>query len=290
MWSKGANILLALLCMCGAALFYTKVMQGFSLQEIRSSIPLDYAPLELSLEREEEIKQALAQPYRYLAKGCQFYVFESSDGKYIIKFLKYKHLRKEPFVALTCLPLPDIWRGACMTKIACRQQRLDKLFSSIKIAYDDLPMETGLLFYHFNRSPFLQGKLEIRDPLGLRYKIDLDAYDYLIQKKANSVKSCFENSDNRPDEIRKRIGQLIEIVEVQCSKGIINTDRAFVQNVGFSPDETRALLIDIGQFVKEEGIKDEKSIAEERGRRLRSLRGWMERHFPHLLPYVDERL
>ncbi|MFA6502366.1 MAG: hypothetical protein WCT85_06225, partial [Parachlamydiales bacterium] len=37
----------------------------------------------------DEIDEVFNQNYKYLSKGCQTYVFESEDGNYVIKFIRY---------------------------------------------------------------------------------------------------------------------------------------------------------------------------------------------------------
>ncbi|MCB1084591.1 MAG: hypothetical protein KDK60_00655, partial [Chlamydiia bacterium] len=54
-----------------------------------------------------ETLQALKQPYHYLGKGSQSFVFLSEDKKYVIKFFKHQRWRLPSMIE--ALPLPRVW-------------------------------------------------------------------------------------------------------------------------------------------------------------------------------------
>ena len=82
--------------------FCQKKTKGFCLQKIFSKTPLlekepFFSPSELS-----NIQSVLSQPYFFLKKGQQCYVFVSQDQKYILKFLKWSQI--EPSFLEKALP------------------------------------------------------------------------------------------------------------------------------------------------------------------------------------------
>src|SRR5437868_3279127 len=85
--SSLSKILLSLLLLYGVERFCHKQTDGFSIYNISSN---------LSFREEWEIPQEtteakiiLAQPFYYLGKGAQSYVFESEDGNFVLKFFRH---------------------------------------------------------------------------------------------------------------------------------------------------------------------------------------------------------
>src|SRR5579872_1148087 len=69
---------------------------GFSLSLIEGPLPLkemdriDWDPV--------SIEQALSQPFHYLGKGRQSFVFASEDGKWVLKFFNQKYFQDPWYV------------------------------------------------------------------------------------------------------------------------------------------------------------------------------------------------
>src|ERR1700722_581245 len=80
---------------------YYRWTDDFRIANITHDIP--YHPeWDTSLSHEElaQLKSILDQPFTYIGKGAQAYAFASEDGKYVLKFFKFKHLRPNTFLAL----------------------------------------------------------------------------------------------------------------------------------------------------------------------------------------------
>ena len=262
---------------------YNQVTDGFSLRQMTSSLPTcPQFEVGLSPEKTACLQAMLDQSFHYIGKGCQFYVFASEDNKFVIKFLKHKHLR--PFTWLNSLPMPQKLRQLSDAKIERRKQRVERLFSSCKLAYEKMPEETGLLSIHLNRIPTLTKQIVLIDKLGCKHAIELDEYEYVIQKKAVLVQDVFSHIEE--SEVVGKVQLLVDLVLSRCQKGICDRDRSFVQNVAFSPEEDKALFIDIGQFYEDSDMFLEESQAKDLTKRLGNLRFWTERHFPQLAPHI----
>lgn len=269
----------------GAIYTYNRVTDGFSVRQMTSSLPTcPQFQVELTEAKKNIIQKQLSQPFHYIGKGCQFYAFESEDGKYVLKFLKHKHLR--PFTWLNSIPMPGRLRERSNAKIAHRRVRVENLFSSCKLAYEEMADETGLLFIHLNRVPALEMEICLIDKLGLKHRISLDQYEYVVQKKGVTVKEAFAAVQSE-EQLRNLVAQLMQIVIARCEKGIADRDRSFVQNVAFYPKENRAFFIDTGQFYKCADVLDKEVRAQDLQKRIANLRYWMERYFPEHLHTLD---
>lgn len=242
---------------------FNRLTDGFSLSQMRSQIPVRLAcsSPELSYAQIENLKEIFNQPFRYLGKGCQFYAFGSADGRYVLKFLKQKHLRQiVPFQKRTN---------------ECREERVKRLFSSVQLAYHEMPLESGLLYIHLNREPVLEVNVTLIDKLGIHHKVALDDYECILQERGLPVKELFMQPLTN-EEVWARVGQLEALVRARCGKGIRDRDRSFAQNVVFAQDEDRAFFADVGQFYKDATILDSDEQARDLALRLANLRHFVK--------------
>ncbi|MFZ0565071.1 MAG: hypothetical protein WAM28_02650 [Chlamydiales bacterium] len=281
-------ILIALIAW-GGIYTYNRATDGFSLYQISSSLPIEahIASEPLTPEKKQTLKKILDQPFTYLGKGCQFYVFGSEDGEYVIKLLKQKHLR--PFSWLNKIPMPKKIRTLSNEKIQRRKSRVKNLFSSCQLAFNEMAEETGLIFIHLNRFPALEQTVTLIDKLERHHTIEIDDHEFVLQKRAITVKDVFLKLQ-KEEEVRDKIAQLVGLVQARCQKGICDRDRSFVQNVAFCIDGSQAVFVDIGQFYKDDSILQKEKQKEDVKRRLGNLRHWAARHFPDFVCYVDEQI
>ncbi len=283
---------LALLIMVGIIFAYNKATDGFSVREISSNLSFD-PEREISLPEaplQAELSELFSQPFRYVGKGCQFYAFESRDQKYILKFFKHKHLR--PLEWVNRLPIPSYFQETLHNKIAKREERISKLFSSCKLAYTELSSETGVIFLHLNRTPTVNCIITIYDKLGVKHRVDLNKVEFILQKKVTPAEVTFAELGSTRDKeaLRERVRELATAILARCDKGIRDQDSAIVQNLGFNQLENKAVFIDIGQFIKDASIKEEEGKALELKTRLSNLRLWMEERYPDLVEYLEDEI
>lgn len=273
--------------LCFGYLYYLKLTDGFSIHQMSSSLPAcPQYTIPLDEAHKRTLQKILDQNFTYMGKGCQFYAFESDDQKYVIKFLKHKHLR--PFSWLNRIPMPHKLREVADAKIARRKLRVERLFSSCKLAFQKMPEETGLVYIHLDRSPALEKTITLADKLGIKHQILVDMHEFILQKKAVTVKEAFASLSK--EEIQIKIQQLVDLVMSRCEKGISDRDRSFVQNVAFTAEGDRALFIDIGQFYEDHAIVQPEEMTKDLEKRLSNLLHWTSRHFPQYRSLVEEKI
>ncbi len=273
--------------MGGAVYFYNELTDGFSVRQMSSTLPYNvlFEVGPLPVQEKTKLTTILDQPFHYIGKGCQFYAFESEDGQYVIKFLKQKHLKL--WTELNQIPMPKSLRDKADAKIVRRKNRVANLFSSCKLAYEEMAEESGLLFIHLNRTAVFNHRVTLIDNLGLKHHVPVDKYEFVIQKKAVRAADALAQIAKCDDmqALEQRVTQLVELVKMRCEKGIRDRDRSFVQNVAFMPDH--ALFIDIGQFYKDPTILLEEEQQKEVAHRLANLRYWVEERHPEMLESLD---
>ena len=258
---------------------------GFRLYKIQSTPvfderwEIDYSPEDLELAR-----KALSQPYHYLGHGFQVYAFMSEDGQYVLKFFRHQRLRLPEFVmSLPSIPLFDEWRKSRILSLGRRQ---DHLFRSCKTSWDLGRYETILLMVHLNSTEGQYPSVMIKDSLDNTYSIELDKYQFLLQRRAQLVKPTISALMTKGDEqgACRRVDQIFDLF-VECArKGIADTDGALVRkdNLGFFED--RAIYIDGGKLSPRKGPITKKAFVKD-VKRLNPLEKWMKDEYPKLGKY-----
>jgi hypothetical protein len=102
-----------------------------------------------------QVCRILCQDFNYLGSGEECIAFLSSDGKYVLKFFRTRNLT--PKTWLKFIPLPGLEQYK-FKKIDKRMIRHRELFTSYKLAYEDLKEETGLIYIHLNKTKNLHAK------------------------------------------------------------------------------------------------------------------------------------
>jgi hypothetical protein len=285
------SVFCALIAACyGMGRLYFQLTGGFSVQNISSDFAYnpewEVQPLN-NLEK-NELQQAFNQPYYYLGKGCQAYVFTSEDGKYVIKFFKYQRYRLQPWLAYFP-PLPAIvkYRQEKMDK---KWRKLDGFVKSWKVAFDHLKQETGLVFVHLNKTQDLQKKITIFDKLGMAHQVDLDQMEFCVQRRANMLCATLLDMQAKKDlqGAVQLITQLLQTIVWEYQHGLADNDHALMQNTGVV--QGRPIHIDVGQFVQDERVKDAYVYKQEFFTKTYHFKFWVQKNYPELFPFLEDQL
>lgn len=254
---------------------------GFAIEKTASIIP-NSSEWELP-QNPDTIRPLLDQPFYYLGRGLQAYAFESADGLYVLKLMRHQRLQLHWIVAR----LPDFCTHR--EQVQC-DKRVGYLFRSLKVAFLDVPEETGLLCVHLNKSPNSYGDVAIYDKQGACYMVSLDSTEFVLQKKALLVKPLITElmSQGKTDEAQKRIAQIFELLRACAKKGVCDTDGSLIRknNLGFLPD--RAIYIDTGKLTRKESMKNKERFIQDL-KRLEPLHAWLQERYPELAGYFEER-
>lgn len=230
---KKILILLLLITGVGGYYYYGKLQknEGFSLGAITSRLPesYHYPTPPVSEEEKQLLASILSQPFTYIDKGCQFYVFESQDHKHVLKFFKHKHLKTVHWGEKRRLE---------------KNKKIASLLTSCHIAYEKIPALTGVLFAHLNRQPFFNKEVVLIDRLGKKHSLFIDNYEFIVQKRGVCLKKLLPLP---AQELEQKLEAARELIVQRIEKGVGDRDSAFAQNVAFDA-EGKALYIDVGQL------------------------------------------
>lgn len=284
------NLCLIGIAFWGGARLYFELTDGFSIANIRSNGTDDVYVQLPALNQEERlrIEAIFKQPFRYFGKGCQSYAFVSNDGHYVLKFLKYKHFHRDPWVRwLTFIPPVEQYQRH---KMAQKKEKLEKLLGSWKIAYEQMPQETGVIYVHLKNSQQLQQEAVIIDKLGIAHPLNVNQYEFLLQKRANLLCPTLNQmmADRREQEAKELIDKLLAMLVSEHQLGVIDHDYALMQNTGVL--EGCPLHIDVGQFECDEQLKEPEMAVQQLFDQTYKFRLWLQKYYPELRRHLDERL
>lgn len=285
-------LLLACLGVVGYGInrWQNQLTDGFSVEGITS--PLVFEPawaLEpLELQKKQEIEHLMEQPFHYLAKGTQSFVFLSEDGQHILKFFKQRHLRKPWYSSLLAhIPFATHYIDK---KIERRTQKQEKIFSGCKLAYEEMQEETGVFFIHLNPSDDLPRELVLIDKLHKKNIVDPNHLAFYLQRKGTPLYTAFQQYRDRDDlaGAQSALNRLFAYLESRSQRGILDRDPAYAQNLGFIGE--RAGNLDVGNLTKDPLVKNRVEYKRRIQEHLIDLRGWLIVHYPALVPTYDESL
>lgn len=286
---------LAILCVLialayGSGRLYFQLTGGFLVSNITSDLAYD-ARWEVAALPEDDasaLDRILKQPYRYLGKGCQSYVFVSEDQQYVIKFFKYQRFRPQEWLNyFSFIPTVDQYR---LDKIAKKKKKLEDVFTSWKIAYDYLKPETGVVFVHLNKQKMFDHELVIYDKLGFEHAVNINETEFLVQKKAEmlcpTLTALVEKGEQKNAE--KILSELVQMLVYENSRGFADNDHALMQNTGVI--DMLPVHIDVGQFIRNPIVKDPAIYHQEIFNKTYKFRKWLEATHPALAKSLENQL
>lgn len=274
----------------GFGRLYYAVTGGFTMGNIESNLAPESKwemPALAAFER-EEAEKALDQPYHYLGKGCQAYVFASEDGNYVVKFFKYQRFRPQAWINLfSFIPAVEQYQ---LDKTQEKKEKLEKVFTSWKIAFETLRNETGVIYVHLNKGNDWKKSLTIRDKLGLMHQVDLDQTEFMLQRRAVMLKPAIDTlmAQKKNEEAELIIDRLLTMLLLEYARGYADNDHALMQNTGVL--NGHPIHIDIGQFIHNDSVKAPKVFKQELYDKTYDFHKWLKKHYPELGDHLEARL
>ena len=122
------RIILVVVAVFLAALIYYPVTDDFRMGNLVHDMPAhpEWESPPLSPADKQELTRILDQEFSYMGKGAQSYVFGSADGKYVLKFFKFKHLK--PSLIVEWLPTIPPLKKYKETQRKRKQRKLQRYY------------------------------------------------------------------------------------------------------------------------------------------------------------------
>ena len=214
--------------------------------------------------------------------------FVSSDGDYVLKFIHQGKVQPVPFKHN---PLGYLFSEKFRQDMEARQAHREEIFTSSKMAYEEFPEESGILYVHLNRTENQIKGIKLRDFLGQSHRIRGDETSFVLQKRAHYVLPTLKAlmAEGKQREAEERINQLFMLILSMTKKGFLDGDVALMRNnnIGFAKD--CAVYIDTGHIVKHENVNVKERMQFEFDVRLAPLHDWLKVRFPSLAEYYVKR-
>jgi len=233
---------------------YKEATGGFRLSKLHHPYPISEKASQIAMS--DELKGLLKQPFYYLNRGMQTFVFESRDGDIVVKFFKLRRRAK--------------------------REHFLKTLKACQLAFDLAREETGLLYTHLYSNGEKLPRIRLKNRLGISLSLPLEKYAFVIQRKAKPFDQ-FVSSSLRSGELSSLIDAYLNLVYKRSQKGICNTDVHVQRNFGWL--DGKALEIDFGnyQYAPE---KKEIEFCQFAG----CMRSLLEKHAPEKLAEYDQKV
>lgn len=247
---------------------------GFTIQKIQADLPFhpEWEGAPLSQNDQKEVEKILAQKFTYLASGGSCYVFQSEDGRFVLKL--FKHHRLYPYPWANQLPLPHFLKQ----KIDKYQRKRVRVFASCKAAFEELKENTALVFIHLNKTEITGSHLTLVDKLGIVHEISADNVEFLLQKKAEMSYSHIDQLIARGDlqGAQKAVNEIRTLIWQIAHKGFNDLDPNVETNIGFI--DGHAVKIDVGPLVRDDKRKEMRRAVKS----INRLNKWLKERYPEL--------
>lgn len=287
-------MLIVALSIFALARFYYYATDDFRLSNITFPLPYEkkWEITIPSIEEEKTLEAILSQPFTYLGKGAQSYVFASEDGKYVLKFFKFKHLR--PSIFVDALPPIGPLKAYKEKQAARKERKLFGVFNSYKLAYDIDKDESGLIFIQLNTENNPKRFATIIDKIGIKRIVDLQHYPFILQYKGENLRTVIGELLKKQDveTAEMRLGQILDLYAQEYAKGVYDHDHGVMQNTGFIGD--KPLHLDVGKLLPEEKMRDKAHAKADAELVVRNMNLWVVKNFPQyserISRFLNEKL
>lgn len=232
------------------------------------------------------IKKILNQEFTLMFPGGQNYAFLSQDDQYVLKITKHKRMRV-PLWAQK-LPLPPALEKRREKTKQKKQQLFESTFDSYIIANQYLHEFCGIEYLHLNKTDYLKQKLILVDWLGVKHKIDLDQYEFILQKRCILTHAYIDQLilDHKEQQAKEAILKLVRYVAYRISLGIEDHDICYGTNFGFYQGEP--FQLDIGSLRFNPSYLTFDVFKTKIKQSTNNLRQWLSSKHPALVSYLDE--
>ena len=279
----------ALLVFILARVYYS-LTDDFRLSNITYPLPFEesWQIAANSADKEKQLNVILKQPFYYLGKGAQSYAFSSEDGKYVLKFFKFKHLR--PSLFIDSLPPVGFLKSYKDKQIARKERKLFGVFNSYKLAFDTDKDESGLIFIQLNTEGNPERFVTVIDKIGVKRTVNLQNYPFILQYKGETLRVVINELLKKGGvEISKvRLGQILDMYAREYSKGIFDHDHGVMQNTGFVGDQP--IHLDVGKLLREEQMKDKAFAKKDAELVVEKMNEWVKKNYPQYSTEIKDFL
>ena len=285
---KAVPILLIIILISLVSKGWHNLSGGFKTNKIQPPIDMRADISETPANLSEESLKIFDQEYKFLDKGCQVFVFESSDGNYVLKFLR--HHRYKPYFWMNFWSFIKPINEYKERYAAVKKERIKTNFLSYLMSYDDLKDLTEVVYVHIGVTDYINKKLVIRNRFGQKSYIDLDKMHFIVQRKGKKLSSelLYSYKHRDFDRTRQLVDGYLSLLQKRCLKKIRNNDSTgFLRNTALYGN--KVIEIDVGGYKRFDYKNPKKGFEYEFNRFAKRFKRWSSKNMPLLEQYVEIR-
>ena len=183
----------------------------------------------------DELQKILSQPFHYLDRGAQSFVFSSEDGAYVIKL----------FIFDSSIGLLARCLGRMEWKAGEKAVRILESCKAASLASE----ETALVYLHLGPSEETFPPLRLIGPAWKRSSIHSADYCFALQMRAEPFKKSLQSDYLEKDRnsFSRKVDALYVLLNDRIARGIHNSDSDLFRNFGFINSD-RAIEMDFGNY------------------------------------------
>jgi hypothetical protein len=227
------------------------------------------------------------QTLYWLGRGMQAVVFETQDGKYVVKFFQLGRLKEPASRGF----FKNLFSKETEAKRSERVNHREEIFVSSKMCFEELQDETGIIYVHLNRTKDKIKGIKLVDKYGQSHRIRGDDASFVVQRKAKLVIPTLTKlmENGQIDAAKDRLNQIFDLLISMARKQFVDGDDALIRNDNLGFTENRAIYIDTGHIYRARDLDVLERMRYEFLVRLEPLEHWLNVSFPELGAYYRHR-
>jgi len=226
-----------------------------------------------------DLQEILSQPFHYLGKGRQCFVFASEDGKFVLKFFNQKYLKMPWYAALPFFHEKEKRK---------RERRNHFYRESYPIALREFG--EGILYLHLGSAREQLPMVCAVDRVGQPWTFDLNQLPFVLQKKGvlfyPALRAIYEREGR--GALCREIDSFVQAIASRIEKQIGDADQDVEHNWGYVEGEL--VHIDPGRLYLNKALSDPNERRDEWGSATHAFRKWLEALDPETALYLDEKI
>ncbi len=223
-----------------------------------------------------EMRGVLSQTFHYLDKGRQCFVFESADGKHVLKLFNQNYL-KCPWYAFL-LPKEKMKRA----------QRRFFYEQSYKIAFHEFGEE--ILYLHLGPSDSSLPCVTLIDKGSRTHHLDLNITSFVLQKKGIPFYEALQvihEQEGLPG-LKREIDGFLNAIALRISKQIADDDQDVEHNWGYV--DGHLFHLDPGRLYYDSHLQEADRLRKEWHSATYKFHRWLKREYPEAAHFLEARL
>ncbi len=211
-----------------------------------------------------EVQRILAQPFSYLGKGRQCFVFSSADEQYVLKFFNKRYIE-------------DPWYAVFLPKERQKRMKRRQFYEqSYPLAMREFGEE--ICYLHLGVSKQMP-TIWVADHSGRVHQMDLNEFPFVLQRKGHLLYQGWEMVYFKEGigGLQREVNAYLTLVHQRIQKCVADADNDVEHNWGYC--EGKLVHLDPGRLYYDPTLVNEARRQEEWSRATRQIAEWLSKNY-----------